>query len=159
VGFGGSASPGDDWTVRHVGCTGSRDGITDTQRKTIRRVLSFLFVPDSVLHHGDCVGADEEIAHLGYIVGFRFHSHPPSNPRFRAFIASDAVSPTAPYLSRNWHIVRASDVLVAAPKGSETLSSGTWVTVRYSRDMQVPAVLCWPDGSVSCELHKVVHSC
>jgi hypothetical protein len=99
------------------------------------------------------------MAHLGDIVGFRLHSHPPSNPRFRAFIASDFVSPTAPYLSRNWHIVRASDVLVAAPKGPESLSSGTWSTVRYARDMHVPAVLCWPDGSTTCELHKVVQSC
>lgn len=159
MGSSGSATSGVDWTVRHVGCTGSREGVSSGQRAALCQILERLFVPDSVLHHGDCVGSDAEIATLGRHFGFRLHSHPPTNPRFRAFVDSDLFSSPLPYLRRNEVIVESVTLLVATPGGSEELRSGTWSTVRYARSLRVPIVLCWPDGRTTCELHKVVQPC
>jgi hypothetical protein len=141
--------------VRRVGCTGSRNGVTDWQRNAVRRVLPRLFVPASVLHHGDCVGSDEEIAAVGRECGFALYSHPPSDPRLRAFVASDFAAPELPYLERNRVIVRSIEVLVACPDGfTERDRSGTWATVRYAAEMLVPVVVVWPDGTVTCKVPK-----
>jgi hypothetical protein len=85
-------------------------------------------------HHGDCVGADAEVAKLAYKLGFIIVAHPPINEKKRAFCQfNHVVLRQREYLTRNRDIVDACKILVAVPYGPEILRSGTWSTVRYAR--------------------------
>jgi hypothetical protein len=139
--------------VRNVGITGTRFGASNAQSHSLLSVLTKLFVPDSVLHHGDCQGVDEEGANLARAVGYKLCSHPPIEDRFRAYVQSEIMMWPLPYLNRNHEIVDQSSVLVACPDSAvESLRSGTWSTVRYARELVRPVVLVFPDGRVVLEL-------
>jgi hypothetical protein len=54
-----------------------------------------------------------------------------------------------PYLARNKDIVRATEMLVAAPaQDIEQLRSGTWSTVRFARKMERAVWVILPTGTV-----------
>jgi hypothetical protein len=59
----------------------------------------------------------------------------------------------AKYLVRDKHIVQASDLMVACPKGlrEETRGSGTWATVRYARELHKPCLLIFPGGTIKLD--------
>lgn len=107
----------------------------------------------SELHHGDCIGADYEAHALARsLVGEGIHIviHPPRVEKNRAFCEGDEIRKPKTYLERNRDIVDASDILLAAPKGSEHeyFRSGTWHTVRYALTVRVPTLVIYPDGSL-----------
>lgn len=115
-----------------VGFTGTRKGMSPRQRRQLAAILHAV----TEIHHGDCVGADEQAHELAVEAGIRRVVHPPSNPGKRAWCGIDdgsTVLPAKPYLARNRDIVDACDVLMAAPYGPEEVRSGTWSTVRYAR--------------------------
>lgn len=90
-----------------------------------------------ILHHGDCIGADELCHEFADKCGYEIVIHPPVKPDKRAFCTPTEGEILEPYeyLTRNHHIVDSCDLLVAMPKviGQEELRSGTWATVRYAR--------------------------
>jgi hypothetical protein len=132
-----------------VGFTGTAQGMTSTQLATAKKVLSNLYAPGGVFHHGDCVGADAEAHRLAQAQGFRIIIHPPSNPSKRAFCTGDEARVGKPYLDRNQDIVNECRVLVATPKGfAEEQRSGTWATVRRARQAGKTVFIIWPDGKV-----------
>jgi hypothetical protein len=139
--------------MRNVGITGTRFGLSVPQSKGLFEVLRRLFVYDSVLHHGDCKGVDEQGSALARALGYKLCSHPPVDDKLRAYVQSDFTMLPLPYLDRNRVIVDQSSVLVACPDSVvESLRSGTWSTVRYAREVVRPVVLVLPDGHVSLEL-------
>ncbi len=133
-----------------VGCTGTRDGMTDRQMRKVASVLGDVGVPFDA-HHGDCVGADSQFHDMCRAVSdaVRIVVHPPSDPRFRAWRHGDVIVPECTYLVRNRAIVDAATLLIAAPKTTaETVRSGTWSTVRYALATGVPVVVVSPTGEV-----------
>lgn len=124
-----------------VAFTGTRRGMSKRQREQVRYTLEVLGVPPGFeLHHGDCVGADQdvhgiaqELAELdGLIV--RIVVHPPRNPRLRAYLDGDEHRDALPYLERNRALVDECDCLLACPfEDREQPRGGTWSTVRYAR--------------------------
>lgn len=119
--------------MRRVGFTGTQHGMSDAQKDFLRELLH---APGTELHHGDCVGADEEADEIARSLGCKIVVHPPSDPKKRAFCAQpgDTVWEERHYLERNVDIVDATRELVAAPlTDREQLRSGTWATVRYAR--------------------------
>ncbi|MEM2234101.1 MAG: hypothetical protein QXP81_11250, partial [Nitrososphaerota archaeon] len=100
-----------------IGFSGSREGMTERQRRALRALLERFYEPDSEFHHGDCVGADEEAGAIAFGIGYRVVIHPPENPALRAFSAlfHELLEPK-PYLGRNEEIVRSVDLLIAAPR-------------------------------------------
>jgi len=139
--------------VMHVGFTGTRHGMTDAQRNRVLvelgRLTSGVF--RVVGHHGDCVGADAEFHELllanwdgAYIVG-----HIPTNDSDRAFCAFDEARPPLPYMRRNAEIVKAANVMIAAPPTMEPQErGGTWRTIGLARKAKKDLVVVLPDGSV-----------
>lgn len=105
------------------------------------------------LHHGDCIGADDQFEGLAANVmpTATTHSHPPTESAYRARCQSNVIHEPLEYLERNRAIVDATDALVAAPKGPEELRSGTWSTVRYARKQAKPIAIVFPDGTVRVE--------
>lgn len=131
-----------------VGMTGTRNGCTRAQKLTAARALLEL---DAVeLHHGDCVGADYEMALLAHAMGIRVIAHPPDNDSNRAWAVNDECRETKPYLERNHDIVDECDWLLAFPgEMSERVRSGTWATIRYARREKKNHRIILPDGSIT----------
>ncbi len=106
-------------------------------------VLRFLYEERNArrFHHGDCIGADQQAFVIAKSIGYETHSHPPENPKARAFTKSDINYPVLPYMARNDEIVAASDVLIAGPyQDGEIVRSGTWATIRRAIKAYIPIV-------------------
>lgn len=129
-----------------AGMTGSRNGMTKAQKVEFRKLLAQLEV--GTLHHGDCVGADEQAAAIAQELGILTIAHPPTNEKLRAFHESDIVLESKPHLVRNRDIVDSSSTVFAFPKEmKEVLRSGTWSTVRYARGSG-KAIVIYKDGTI-----------
>lgn len=148
-----------------IGVTGSRHGMTALQRFAALSWLGYLVdelgEPIDELHHGDCVGVDEEMHNL--VLEHKFVSriviHPPTTHTYRANVhvlpssgVKWEITAPAPYLDRDKAIVQASYVLLAFPEhDNERVRSGTWYTVRYARHRKRSIRLFMPDGRIVSE--------
>src|SRR5262245_17306051 len=122
-----------------LGFTGTRNGMTPSQRRAFLTVLTEL-LPERLLH-GACVGADEDAARLARLYSpwsVRVVALPGKFAdgranRFRSAAAladSQEVEGERKHLERNRDIVRRSDLLVACPcLMGEQVAGGTWRTV------------------------------
>ena len=129
---------------RHVGFTGTRQGMTSAQAEVVATLLKA-----GVLHHGDCVGADAQAHAIARENGLGVVIHPPTSTSLRAFCKGDLSWPLKPYLQRNRDIVDSTQELVATPAGPEEQRSGTWSTIRYARKRGKPVTVVYPDGVVT----------
>ena len=131
-----------------VGFTGTRHGMTDAQKVTLRSLLTKFGGVE--FHHGDCIGADSEAHDIAMECGYCPIIHPPTNPALRAWrkVPSHLMRPERPYMTRNRDIVDAAQVIIATPAEMLERNGGTWSTVRYARRVGKPLHVILPDGSV-----------
>lgn len=137
-----------------VSFTGTRLGMTPSQSETVAEALSDLGATE--LHHGACVGADEQAGAIAAALGIKVLIYPAfplghrgrgatDGPRGRIAVEHFEREKCYPApLERNRWIVDAGEALVAAPIGAEILRSGTWSTVRYARKLGRPLVVIYP---------------
>ncbi len=113
-----------------VGFTGTREGMSQSQRDQFMAVISWLSHRGALeFHHGGAEGADTEAAEI-VDGGARIVVHKPKR------MNADEL------LARNRVIVAEAEVLVAAPEtDTEQQRSGTWATVRYARQKGIPVVM------------------
>ncbi len=134
-----------------IGITGSQTGTTIEQ---ITSLETFLAREKEILevHHGDCIGADDEVSTLIKQVfpAVKIIIHPPIDPSKRAFQKNySVIHLELPYLGRNRVIVRCCDTLLAFPNTErEILRSGTWATVRFARSLKKEVIVFYPSGDV-----------
>jgi len=131
-------------TMRHIGFTGTREGMTDYQKKLLGIILTAATIDNIVVfHHGDCKGADEEAHTIALMHDCRVIIHPPVRCIMRAYCqAAHEILPPEDYLERDRRIVDSCIGLIAAPKSDkEERRSGTWYTVRYARKMNKKVIL------------------
>jgi hypothetical protein len=137
--------------MTHVGVTATQRGLTPYQKAELRRRVAALAARGPVtLHHGDCIGGDEEADSIARELGCRTVSHPPENPKKRAFCSCDEILPEQPYRRRNVDIVAAVSQMFACPKTADEHDrtetySGTWMTVRIARSRGVPVDVIPPE--------------
>ena len=131
--------------VRHVGFTGTRQGMSDHQKETLRRAMEAATMDgiENILHHGDCKGADAEAHAIAVDLGWDIIIHPPIKRIMRAYCGDGAIIlPPMNYLDRDREIARVSNFIFAAPKSdTEESRSGTWYTVRYARSIGKRVIL------------------
>ena len=83
-----------------IGFTGTRVGITISQRNVICRIIEK--TNPVVFRHGDCVGADKEAHWVAReFEGLKIVVHPPTDPSYRAYCAGDETCEPKGYLARN----------------------------------------------------------
>jgi hypothetical protein len=126
-----------------AGFTGTREGMTERQKTA----LSLIIDGFGLFRHGDCIGADEEAAHVVNTVNTTMIiAHPPINPKLRSKTTiNDLVLPEKEYLERDRDIVDNSDVLIAAPKSlTPEPRSGTWYTINYAKAQGKPIIILHP---------------
>jgi len=117
-----------------AGFTGTRHGMSEEQKLYLAFELHRLKVTE--LHHGDCVGADEEANTIAHEMGIKTVGHPPTNEKYRAFCKCDVWYESRPYITRNHNIVDCTIHLLVAPKTNiEQVRSGTWATFRYASNL------------------------
>lgn len=132
-----------------IGFTGTRDGMTDAQRETVEALLKG-FRPEEV-HHGDCVGSDEQFHNLVvWETNAQIIIHPPIKDQYRAWCDPCGADPRSPmdYLDRNRDIVDECDLLIAAPESMSSYSGGTWYTIRCAYGRERWVLIVRPDGSI-----------
>ena len=136
------------------GFTGTQEGMTDSQKEAVYKLLVYA----SLLHHGDCIGADSDAHTIADKLKVATVIHPPSNPSKRAFCNSDFICGEKSYLDRNHDIVNASENLIATPKESkEVLRSGTWATIRYcGKKNRGEYIVIYPDGSCTTNSKRIL---
>jgi hypothetical protein len=133
-----------------IGFTGTREGLTQAQHRSLVQELSKIGVP-FIAHHGDCVGADEAFHNEVLELGMPIVIHPPviKTLRVYSFCATD-IRPEKPYLARNRDIVNETDRLIACPQRQPLPEKGgTAYTVRYAQQKGKPVYIIWPDGTVA----------
>lgn len=138
-----------------IGFTGTRNGLTEQQYAAVHGALAaslFDRIFKVEFHHGDCLGSDAQAAEIARNLGYRIISHPPIDPKHRAYVPADFEFIEREYLDRNKDIVDCAMLLVATPgQWAEQQRSGTWSTIRYARRTGVPVLIVYPDGSGSFE--------
>jgi hypothetical protein len=136
---------------KSIGTTGTRYGLTEEQRYWVEDFSDNKNNIIDVLHHGDCIGSDAEVATIFSRRGTYIIAHPGhGRAELRAHCAvNNLVLPVRPYLSRNRDILRASLMLLGFPKTEiEITRSGTWSTIRYARAIKLPIYVVTPSGKV-----------
>lgn len=133
-----------------AGVTGTQSGWTEAQRAKFTSMVSEMSIGE--WHQGDCVGVDEQatetiIQLFGKDV---LHTHPPSNPKKRAYVSGGKTYPAKPYLRRNEDIAQAVKLLFVIPQGYTELTrgSGTWHTYRQAIKRGRRVILILPNGIV-----------
>lgn len=136
-----------------LGFTGTQQGMTLNQKVRLAQLLSFFSSGGvagawwiSKLHHGTCVGADDQFHRLCMWFGWRdkIVLHPPESTAKSVIqhfidVPDSQICEPKPYLERNKDIVIECDTLIAAPKTmDEELRSGTWATIRYAHKQNRP---------------------
>ncbi len=143
-----------------VGFTGTQKGMTAAQ---LTQAYSILGIMDLThLHHGDCIGADNQAHSIALSRKCEITIHPPVNNTKRAFCHNKITTDTIlhvkrplEYLERNHNIVDESEALVATPgENQEQLRSGTWATIRYAKKRGKEIIIIFPDGNTEV-IHKI----
>ena len=138
-----------DINVRHVGFSGSRDGMTEKQHSFVYQYVSVLNEAKSmILHHGDCVGADAEMHNIAKSLSCKVVIHPPVAQDLRANCEGDECLPPKTYFARNRDIVDTCDILIATPGHINRLIGGTWYTVNYAKKRGIQLCVVLPDGTI-----------
>lgn len=142
-----------------IGFTGTRLGMTSEQMVSLLTLLlnCVEFNDEPIeLHHGGCVGADEQCHALAIAAGIKnFHVYPANNanPRYVANLVRNGeltiqIANPAPALERNHKIVAAVSHMYATPKQDiEEMRSGTWATLRYAWKNHKGCTVIFPDGT------------
>jgi len=139
-----------------IGFTGSRYGLTreaqiESAVSLLRRLRDVGFWE---FWHGNCVGADTQMAGVAHTLGLKTVAWPGKDTpdlQDMSFVSDETREPQA-NLRRNKAIAQGCGVLVAAPKQTEeVLRSGTWSAVRYARQVQKTIYIVQPDGRIDKE--------
>ncbi len=135
----------------NIGFTGTRRGMTEAQKLSFLDLLRILGVQR--LHHGDCVGADDEAATMADNRKITVVSHPPVDTSHQAHNEfSVEVRGPKTHFARNRDIVDETDGLIATPCDSTRQNrGGTWYTVSYAEKRDKPFWIIWPDGTVEAK--------
>lgn len=134
-----------------IGVTGTRLGMTVVQQVRALELLTNITSKIEIcpeLHHGDCVGADEQLHDMAESLRYWTVAHPPVDERYRSHRKADVIRTPKPYLPRDKDIVDETELLLAFPAGMrEAATGGTWYTVRYARRVGRSVLIVWPDGT------------
>ena len=134
-----------------VGFTGTREGLTFLQRRTLKELVkritegSDVLEHDIVFLHGSAVGADSSFHVM--CLGHRREVYPSTRTKKVLSGMKTIVRPARPSLERNRNIVDSSDMVIACPK-KDAEGGGTVFTMGYAIETGVRLVVILYDGSM-----------
>jgi len=129
-----------------LGFTGTQYGMTPYQASMFVTYIHKFTVDE--FHHGMCIGADELAERLvrKNFPNVTIHGHPPKISAKKSRTSEpNVIYPPKDYLVRNHDIVDVSHLLIATPfTFKEQVRSGTWSTIRYAWQQNVPVYIITP---------------
>ena len=133
-----------------IGFTGTRDGMTNEQKRTLASILSWYASRENAERfvHGACIGADGQAATIAKNLAYTTVARPSNIEGMQTSVRSDINLHSQRPLDRNKDIVKTTDLLIACPRETEEVQrSGTWSTIRYALTLLKPVIIIYPDGS------------
>lgn len=133
-----------------LGVTGTRNGMTKQQKIVLETFIEKLLFEkeytERIIHHGQCVGVDVQVASLlKNKYNFKVISHPPINKSLLGISQNDEENTPKNYFSRNRDIVHDCDILLVIPKEKiHQRFGGTWYTHDYCLSQNKPLFLVLP---------------
>ena len=116
-----------------IGVTGTRHGANVRQLSLIYDILKQVKQP-SEFHHGDCIGVDNQTAHMALRLGFKIICHPPLIKTLRSYFPSHEYRLENSFLERNRNIVDETELLIVVPSEmTRQPRGGTWYTYDYAK--------------------------
>ena len=129
----------------NIGITGTREGLSITQRESLINILSKYNHVGTQLHTGCCVGVDTQVAELVLEIRYdkiRLIGHPPIKKHNQgATDMYDMLLPEKNYLERDRIIVNSTAMLIACPLNLTTQKGGTWYTINYAQKKNKPVII------------------
>ena len=167
-----------------IAMTGTQNRMTQFQKVKVEAILQVLrhiahtytlstsdsyryIIPNnSVLLHGDCIGADTQVHDICMDINLPVAIFPPKQSHKRAFswrktpkakkryLVSQAAEQD--YLARNHNMVDLCSYLIVIPKTyEEELRSGTWATYRYCKKKGNRNIfIVYRSGDVEIEMYR-----
>lgn len=144
--------------MRHIGMTGTREGMTKLQSENFKSFITSMDLHTSsavtTLHHGDCIGADTDAHNIATKHELETEIHPPIKDDVRAYNEGTRSHEPKGYFERNRDIVNSSDWMFGFPVTDfETPKGGTWYTINYAKKTKTPLTIIFPNGLT--ETHNV----
>lgn len=124
--------------IRHLGFTGTRHGMTQSQRDQLYIRLFWDSPHGETFHHGTCQGADEEAHLIAVELGLRVQMHPPTYTVLLARVMGEVRHPPLPFLECKKAIVEACD----DPEDIETEDGFTYCASCYCKAFHTTCVRC-----------------
>lgn len=130
-----------------IGITGTREGATLDQIDQVTEFLQLHQAHGNELHHGDCTGADVQVASIAKELGYVIVCHPPVKDETRGYFGGDIIHEPKGYLERDRIIVDSTEVLLVVPLQNEWQpKGGTWYTHDYALKTGKPVQVFYPKG-------------
>lgn len=139
-----------------IGFTGTRYGMSEEQKESLRDLLTAIkrhhWDEDIVGIHGDCVGADEDFDIICRSLGVETWCYPCTLSNYRAYTPAPPLAEPEHPLYRNKQIVKHANFMIACPlEIVEQRRSGTWSTVRYTRQAGKHVYIIHRLGAISLD--------
>lgn len=136
-----------------IGFTGTRNGMSNEQWLTVKRILAMQELGCIGLH-GDCVGADADFDRACEERGMETFCLPCTFDSMRAH-CTEALQEPKPPMQRNRDIVQHCAKIIACPPNKERIKkgSGTWATIGFAEKAGKPLAIVYPDGT--CEIKNL----
>jgi hypothetical protein len=141
----------------NVSITATSAGLTEQQRMQFVDLCFALDEPIDELHHGDCIGGDDELDDLAARQGLcrMIVMHPASgsaahkraHANLRNWPYPRELRDPAPPIERDHIMVDSTELTIALPRSmQEERRSGTWATIRYAKRTGAHLAIIYPDG-------------
>jgi len=140
-----------------VSFTGTREGMTDEQKKTFAKLLKKLNC--TLFIHGDCKGADTHAHNIVKKYGLdseNIHIRPCNLKKWRANCNGKVIEKPKDPLKRNKEIVADGEILIGTPPTEyELYMGGTWYTLHYAKEKELPYIIIWPSGKYEAHNYEL----
>lgn len=139
-----------------IAFTGTRLGMTEFQKKTLKQILLAELDNIDVFMDGCCVGSDAEAFDIATELGIDTHGYPGhpygdfKNTTNRDDRNRNHMNHPFPFFSRNRTMVELSTHVLATPANYYNTRGGTWYTINYAKQQGKPLTIIYPDGLKEC---------
>lgn len=110
---------------------GAPGGMNAYQKTSVERLLK-MFEPTEV-HHGDCLGADEEFHNIATRLNLYTASHPQKDEELKANCMANHINLAKSKERANRDLVKVCELLLAAPDVPEGHFDPTWMVIRTAK--------------------------
>ena len=134
-----------------IGLAATCEGLSLVQAHELGKILTVLRQRGAVeLHHGVCIGGDDQANTLAHEAGYRTVGHPLVNGRYCDHTDCDEYRRPLHRDSFDDVIVRETDLLLAFPRtdAEQYVNSNVWLTIRRAGKRGMPRLVVLPGGVV-----------